>query len=72
MPLQEDPALIELLATLNLGDDIPEPLYRAVAEVIAFAYLLSGRFPEGFETPGEGGGPVNGPVDILRGIRRPF
>ncbi|NOX76136.1 MAG: EscU/YscU/HrcU family type III secretion system export apparatus switch protein [Gammaproteobacteria bacterium] len=53
VPLQEDPALIELLATLNLGDDIPEPLYRAVAEVIAFAYLLSGKFPEGFEMPGE-------------------
>jgi len=47
--VQEDAALVELLAGLNLGDEIPEPLYRAVAEVIAFAYLLNGRFPDGFE-----------------------
>ncbi|MFA7095206.1 MAG: EscU/YscU/HrcU family type III secretion system export apparatus switch protein [Gammaproteobacteria bacterium] len=43
IPLQEDPALAELLAKVDLGDEIPRALYHAVAEVIAFAYLLSGK-----------------------------
>ncbi len=49
IPLQEDAALISLLCKLDLGDEIPQPLYIAVAEVIAFAYLLSGKVPEDFE-----------------------
>ena len=52
VPLHEDAALITLLAKLDLGDEIPQPLYAAVAEVIAFAYILSGKVPEGFEPPG--------------------
>lgn len=46
VPLQQDKELIEILAQLDVGDEIPENLYRAVAEVIAFAYILSGKFPE--------------------------
>lgn len=49
IPLHEDADLITLLAELDLGDDIPQPLYRAVAEVIAFAYILTGKIPEGFD-----------------------
>ena len=49
IPLHEDAALITLLSKLDLGDEIPQPLYMAVAEVIAFAYILSGKVPEGFE-----------------------
>lgn len=45
IPLHEDPELIELLSRLDLGDEIPENLYRAVAQVIAFAYFLSGKMP---------------------------
>ena len=48
VPLHEEPELAALLAQIPLGDEIPEALYRAVAEVIAFAYLLSGKFPPGF------------------------
>jgi flagellar biosynthesis protein len=43
IPLQPDPALARLLGTIPLGSEIPPELYKAVAEVIAFAYLLSGR-----------------------------
>lgn len=50
VPLHEDAALITLLSKLDLGDEIPQPLYTAVAEVIAFAYILNGKVPEGFET----------------------
>ena len=49
IPLQEDEGLVEILSTIQLGDEIPENLYRAVAEVIAFAYILTGKFPEGYE-----------------------
>ena len=45
VPLHEDEYLVQVLSTIELGDEIPENLYRAVAEVIAFAYYLSGRAP---------------------------
>jgi len=51
VPLQEDAALISLLSKLDLGDEIPHALYAAVAEIIAFAYILNGKVPEGFEPP---------------------
>ncbi len=43
VPLYEDSRLAPVLARIDLGEEIPENLYRAVAEVIAFAYLLEGR-----------------------------
>jgi len=46
VPLQENPPLASLLARVELGDEIPEPLYLAVAQVIAFAYHLSGKVPQ--------------------------
>ncbi|MCG7956649.1 MAG: EscU/YscU/HrcU family type III secretion system export apparatus switch protein [Candidatus Thiodiazotropha endolucinida] len=49
IPLHEDVELAALLLQIPLGDEIPQALYRAVAEVIAFAYLLSGKRPPGFE-----------------------
>ena len=41
--LCENPALLELLMTLELGDEIPENLYIAIAQIIAFAYQLQGK-----------------------------
>ncbi len=49
VPLQEAPELAAILAQIPLGDEIPEALYRAIAEVIAFAYLVSGRRPPGYD-----------------------
>lgn len=43
VPLHRDPQLAKLLAKVPLGEEIPRELYLAVAEVIAFAYWLSGR-----------------------------
>lgn len=48
IPLQEDEQLTNLLSHLELGQEIPQQLYVAVAEVIAFAYIVTGRFPEGY------------------------
>ena len=45
VPIQEDEHLVGLLAQIELGDEIPELLYVAVAEVLAFAYWLSGKVP---------------------------
>jgi len=43
IPLREDPALVQALATLELEQEVPPELYRAVAEALAWAYRLSGR-----------------------------
>ncbi len=40
-----DPLLIDVLTRLELGDEIPETLYLAVAKIIAFAYYLQGKHP---------------------------
>ncbi len=48
IPLENNPELVKLLSTIPLGNEIPETLYIAVAEVIAFAYLLSDKVPDGF------------------------
>lgn len=49
IPLRRDPEMAAILAQVPLGDEIPEHLYRAIAEIIAFAYLISGKRPPGFE-----------------------
>jgi len=38
VPVMEDASLTELLAELNINEEIPEELYQAVAEVFAFIY----------------------------------
>ncbi len=42
IPLHEDADLVTLLAQLDLGTEIPANLFIAVAEVIAFAYRVTG------------------------------
>ena len=37
----EDADLVEVLAKLDIDREIPESLYRAVAEVLAFVYRLN-------------------------------
>jgi flagellar biosynthesis protein len=43
VPVRDDAALAEALAGLDLGAQVPESLYRAVAETLAWAYRLEGR-----------------------------
>lgn len=49
VPIYENAELVRLLARLELGDAIPEQLYRCIAEIIAFAWYLQGKSPPGFE-----------------------
>jgi flagellar biosynthesis protein len=44
--IHEDPILASTLAQLNLDQEVPEKLYKVIAEVIAFAYLLADKYPE--------------------------
>ena len=48
--IHESPELVEVLIRLELGDEIPESLYRAIAEVIAFAYSFKQSNAESIET----------------------
>ncbi|WP_347904795.1 EscU/YscU/HrcU family type III secretion system export apparatus switch protein [Pseudomonas purpurea] len=50
VPIYENAELVKLLARMELGDSIPEELYRTIAEIIAFAWKLKGKFPEGHDT----------------------
>ena len=43
VPLRSDPALAEALARLELDREIPQDLYTAVAEALAWAYGLDLR-----------------------------
>ena len=47
VPIYENAELVSLLARLELGDAIPEQLYRCIAEIIAFAWYLKGKAPAG-------------------------
>jgi flagellar biosynthesis protein len=49
VPVRSDPALAEALAGLELDREIPEALYLAVAEALAWAY--------GLDVRAAGGGP---------------
>ena len=41
IPIQEDRDLVEFLSMLDLYQEIPPELYKAVAEILAFVYALS-------------------------------
>lgn len=40
IPIYKDAVLVETLGKLDLGAEIPESLYRAVAQILAFVYSL--------------------------------
>ena len=43
IPIEENEVLAGALSNVELGDEIPAELYRAVAEVLIFVLRLSGR-----------------------------
>lgn len=51
IPEYPHPELARALAQIPTGESIPPPLFRAVAQVIAFAYLAVGKLPKGFVPP---------------------
>lgn len=45
--IHEDPNLVAVLSKLDVDTEIPEELYRAVAEVLAFVYRLNQSLGKG-------------------------
>jgi len=43
IPIEENEVLAGALSKVELGDEIPPELYKAVAEVLVFVLRLSGR-----------------------------
>jgi flagellar biosynthesis protein len=44
--IEKDANLVELLAKVEIGAEIPVELYQTVAEVLAFVYRVDRRFKE--------------------------
>lgn len=41
IPVREDPELIEVLAKLDVQEEIPPELYQVMAEVLTFIYRVN-------------------------------
>jgi flagellar biosynthesis protein len=46
IPIQKDNELALVLDQIDLGDHVPEALYIVIAEILTFAYRLSGKHKE--------------------------
>jgi len=44
--IHQDEELSKFLHQLDIGQEIPKELYIIIAELIAFAFVLQGKFPE--------------------------
>lgn len=44
VPIKEDPALAQILSRLDIDEQIPVELYKAVAEILVFVYSLNERY----------------------------
>jgi len=47
--VHEDENLNRLLQQMELGSEIPQELYLLIAELIAFSYVLQGKFPDNWQ-----------------------
>ncbi|MCX5829450.1 MAG: EscU/YscU/HrcU family type III secretion system export apparatus switch protein [Deltaproteobacteria bacterium] len=43
IPIQQDPGLVQILCKLDIDEEIPVELYRAIAELLAFVYSINER-----------------------------
>ena len=43
VPIKNDPALVQILSQLDLDEQIPTEIYKAVAEILAFVYSVNER-----------------------------
>jgi flagellar biosynthesis protein len=41
IPIKSDPALVQLLSKVEIDEQIPLELYKAVAEILAFVYSMN-------------------------------
>lgn len=43
IPVKDDPDLVEVLARLDIEEEIPADIYVVVAELLAFVYSVNGK-----------------------------
>jgi len=48
IPIKEDPDLVQLLAQVDVGKEVPPSVYQVVAELLAFVYQLN----QDYQKPG--------------------
>ncbi len=60
--ISSDPVLAELLAKVPVGDEIPEELYQAVAEILTYVYRLNNGQIEEKKDPATGQKPEVDPL----------
>lgn len=53
IPVQKNDSLVDILAKLNVGYEIPPETYRAVAEILAFLYRTDAAWRKRFQQKGE-------------------
>ena len=53
--IKDDPDLVELLAKIPVGEEIPAELYQTIAELLAFVYSVNARFKEKLDAPVKNG-----------------
>ncbi|HPX74178.1 MAG TPA: EscU/YscU/HrcU family type III secretion system export apparatus switch protein [Methanoregulaceae archaeon] len=41
IPVRQDKALLDALYRLDINEEIPEDLYRVIAEILAFVYRMN-------------------------------
>ena len=44
IPIQEDPALVQVLSQLDFYQEIPPSIYLVVAEILAFIYSVNQKY----------------------------
>ncbi|MFC3031775.1 EscU/YscU/HrcU family type III secretion system export apparatus switch protein [Pseudoalteromonas fenneropenaei] len=47
--VHQDESLMQTLVQLQLHEQIPRELYYVIAELIAFSYIMQGKFPPGWQ-----------------------
>ena len=45
IPIREDRDLLHLLSEIDVGHEVPESLYKVVAELLAWVYQLNQNYP---------------------------
>ena len=46
IPIREDKDLLHLLSEIDVGQEVPESLYKVVAELLAWVYQLNQNYPD--------------------------
>jgi len=47
--IQEDPDLVEVLAKIPVGKEIPAELYQTIAELLSFVYQVNDKYKQKYE-----------------------